>query len=88
MCWQYSKQHVKSQLCQQFAMTSGTDGKVVSTSPVVHTISYFTREIGILKQKMPLHIIPNYTKSCMKRQNFCSSLSVRKMSPLYNPGEF
>lgn len=61
---------------------------MVTTSSVVHSISHFTRQKGILNQKIPLHINPNYVKSCMKRQNFCSSLSMRTMSPLYNPGKF
>ena len=63
-------------------------GEVVTTSSVVHSISHFTKQIGILNQKIPLHINPNYFKSYMKRQNFCSLLSMRIMSPLYNPGKF
>ena len=63
-------------------------GEIVTPSSVVHSIGHFTKQIGILNQKIPLHINPNYVKSYRKRKNFCSLLSMRTMSPLYNPGKF
>ena len=63
-------------------------GEIVTPSSVVHSIGHFTKQIGILNQKIPLHINPNYVKSYMKRQNFCSFLRMRTMSPLYSPGKF